>query len=631
MRPEKYDFSGWVTKNDIQCSDGRTILKDAFAPQNETYVPLVWAHDHDNPENTLGKIYLENRDEGVYGYGIFNNSRRAMASKEAVNHGDVNSLSIWANHLKQDNQRNVSHGKIREVSLVLAGANPGARIDFTLAHGDEDEEETQAVIYGPDNGLVLEHEDEKPENEPNNDNGKETDNPMNNEEHIEHAANINDDMTIKEAFEAIMDTLSEKEQQVVYSVIGLAAESNVAEQSDDNSNNNEETENLTHEEDNNNMKTNAFDKASGVATENQYTLNTLSHDDMGKVFAEAKRCGSLKEAVAHAEDYLEHSITDTISVDAHTDHILLPDPKAAPGQPVTIDRRQEWVKVVMNGVTKVPFARVKMFGFDITADEARAKGYITGTKKVEEVITMLRRSTDPTTIYKLQALDRDQMLDITDFNIVSYLRGEMEGKLDEELARAILIGDGRGGTNPDKIDETKIRPIWTDTDIFSVKKLLEFDETDTKTTKLKKFIAACVKSRKDYRGKGNPAAFMSEDLLADLLLMEDGIGHKLYADEAALARAMRVSAIVTVPQFEGLTRTIEGDEEDVEVELQAILVNLADYTLGNNKGGEKTMFEDFDIDYNKQKYLIETRKSGALTVPYSAIVIEAPVEEDSEG
>lgn len=629
MRPEKYDFSGWVTKNDIQCSDGRTILKDAFAPQNETYVPLVWAHDHDNPENTLGKIYLENRDEGVYGYGIFNNSRRAMASKEAVNHGDVNSLSIWANHLKQDNQRNVSHGKIREVSLVLAGANPGARIDFTLAHGDEDEEETQAVIYGPDNGLVLEHEDDTQPEENVNDTGKDNE-EMNNEKDLAHEENETEEVSLKEAFETILDSLPENEQQVILTVLGVAADAGAnaraAAQADN------DDENLTHEEDNNNMKTNAFDKASGAATENKYTLNTLSHDDMGKVFAEAKRCGSLKDAVARANEYLAHEVDDAIEVEAYTDHILLPEPKAAAGQPVTIDRRQEWVKVVMNGVSKVPFARVKMFGFDITADEARAKGYITGNQKVEEVITMLRRSTDPTTIYKLQALDRDQMLDIVDFNIVSYLRGEMEGKLDEEFARAILIGDGRAGTSPDKVDETKIRPIWTDTDIFSVKKLLEFDETDTKTTKLKKFIAACVKSRKDYRGKGNPSAFMSEDLLADLLLMEDGIGHKLYADEAALARAMRVSGIVTVPQFEGLTRVIESDDdEDVTVELQAILVNLADYTVGNNKGGEKTMFEDFDIDYNKQKYLIETRKSGALTVPYSAIVIEAPVEEDSEG
>lgn len=624
MRPEKYDFSGWVTKNDIQCSDGRTILKDAFAPQNETYVPLVWAHDHDNPENTLGKIYLENREEGVYGYGIFNNSPRALASKEAVDHGDVNSLSIWANHLTQDNRRNVSHGKIREVSLVLAGANPGAHIDFTLAHGDEDADETQAIIYGPTDGFELMHEDSEAEPE---EKSKEEEDTNQMAENIEHAENKESgEMTLKDAFDAAMKKLDENEQKVIYAVIGLAAESDddTAAQSDDEKN----EEIIKHEdkEGNTEMKENAFDKANGVATTN----DVLTHDDEVKIFEKAKQFGSLREAVMRADEYLAHSVTDTILVPEHTDHILNPDPKAASNQPFTIDRRQEWVKFVMNHVNKVPFARVKSFGFDITADDARAKGYVTGAKKVEEVITMLRRSTDPTTIYKLQGLDRDQLLDM-DFDIVRYLRGEMEGKLDEELARAILVGDGRSDMSGDKVPEANIRPIWTDSDVFTVVKRLEYDPSDTLTTKLKKFIAACVKSRKEYRGAGNPACFMSEDLLADLLLMEDSIGHKLYADEAALARALRVSTIVTVPIMEGLKRTVSVSGVDTDYDLKAIIVNLTDYTTGNNKGGEKTMFEDFDIDYNKQKYLIETRKSGALTIPYSAIVIEAPTPEETEG
>lgn len=619
MRPEKYDFSGWVTKNDIQCSDGRTILKDAFAPQSDTYVPLVWAHDHDNPENTLGKIYLENREEGVYGYGIFNSSPRALAGKEAVNHGDVNSLSIWANHLTQDSKRNVSHGKIREVSLVLAGANPGARIDFALAHGDEDDVETQAIIYGPDDTLELTHEDDgEPE-----ENIKEEDNSMD-EEKVVHAEEeaAEDDMTLKDAFDAVMEKLDEDEQKVIYAVIGIASEAGgkVAAQSDEDG---EDTTQIIEHEDKEEiteMKENAFDKANGTVAE-----DVLTHDDEVKIFEKARQFGSLKEAVMRADEYLSHSVTDTITVPQHTDHILNPDPKAPGNMPVTIDRRQEWVKEVMNSVNKVPFARVKMFGFDITADEARAKGYVTGAKKVEEVITMIRRSTDPTTVYKLQGLDRDQLLDM-DFDIVRYLRAEMEGKLDEELARAFLFGDQRSNLSGDKIDENCIRPIWTDSDVFTVVKRLVYTPSDTLTTKLKKFIEAAVKARKDYRGSGNPVAFMSEDLLADLLLMEDSIGHKLYNNEADVAAALRVSKVVAVPVMEGLQRTVDN----VDYDLKAIIVNLADYTVGNNKGGDKTMFDDFDIDYNKQKYLLETRKSGALTIPYSAIVIEAPAEEEEE-
>lgn len=610
MRPEKYDFSGWVTKNDIQCSDGRTILRDAFAPQNETYVPLVWAHDHDNPENTLGKIYLENRPEGVYGYGIFNNSRRALASKEAVTHGDVNSLSIWANHLTQDSKRNVSHGKIREVSLVLAGANPGARIDFALAHGDEDDEETQAIIYGPDDCLELMHEDEMPEKE-----NKEEDDQMENE--IKHASeeNGNSEITLKEAFDSAMNKLSDDEQKVVYAVIGLASDSDVAQQSDDDY---YEDDEISHEdnnkEDDPKMKENAFDRQNGGTP--AYTINTLSHDDVARVFAEAKRRGSLKDAVNHSDEYLAHAIewdTETYG----TKNPLFPDPKAI-GTPVTIDHDQAWVSTFMNATRKVPFARVKMLGFDITEDEARAKGYVTGAKKVEEVIKVLKRHTDPQTIYKLQKMDRDDLLDITDFDVVAYLKSEMKVKLNEEQAVAALLGDGRSSLSPDKIKEDCVRPIWTDDDLFTIKTSITRENTDTNTTMLKKFRAAAIKARKNYKGSGNPTLFTTEDMLADLLLMDDGIGHPLYKDESEVARAFRVSKIVTVPQMEGRTRTAD----DKTYDLWGIIVNPADYTWGNNRGGEPTMFDDFDIDYNKYTYLIETRKSGALTTPYSAIAIE---------
>lgn len=622
MKPEKYDFSGWVTKNNIECTDGRTILQDAFAHQSGTYVPLVWAHDHDNPENTLGKIYLENRPEGVYGYGIFNNSPRALASKEAVGHGDVDSLSIWANHLTQDSKKNVSHGKIREVSLVLAGANSGAKIDFALAHGDEDASETQAVIYGPEGTLEMMHEDNNIENE--EEQKGEADMNTEREEGFEHAegeeAAAGGDKTLKQVFEGAMNKLDEDEQNAILAIIGLAAESgksDVAKQGD-----NEDEEAIEHndktKEENTTMKVNAFDTAKDKK-------EVISHDDMKKVFEEARRRGNLKDAVEHSGEYLAHAITWDTSLYGDTNP-LFPDPKTV-GSPVTIDRDQAWVGVFMNATRKVPFARVKMLGIEITADEARAKGYVKGNQKVEEVIKVLKRYTDPQMVYKLQKMDRDDLLDIVDFNVVEYLKSEMKVKLNEELAVAALVGDGRSDLSPDKIKEDCIRPVWTDADLFTIKRALEFNENDTQTTKLKKFREVAIKARKDYKGSGNPILFTTEDILADLLLMDDGIGHPLYKDEAEAARAFRVSKIVTVPQMEGKTRNASG----YDYALWGIIINPGDYTWGNNRGGEPTFFEDFNLDYNKQEYLIETKKSGALTVPYSAIVIEVKTAEAAGG
>ena len=615
MKPKQYDFSGWATVNNIRCSDGRTILRDAFAHQNGMEVPLVWGHVHDDPENTIGKAYLENRPEGVYTYGSFNSGKKAEAAKIALAHGDINSLSIFANHLKQDDKRNVMHGDIKEVSLVLSGANPGAVIDFVLAHGDDNDDETSAIIYNPiENIEVVSHSDD--ETQPT-------------EETLEHAENDKEDKTVADekkeggevtlgdAFDAVLNKLSKEEQDVVLAVIGLAADSGSAAQSDENG------ENLAHEDDENNnsneeddstMKHNAFDEQNGVKKPNSAT--TLSHDDLVKVFAEAKRCGSLRDAVNNAESYLSHSIewdTETYG----EQNPLFPDPKAI-GAPVTIDRNQEWVSIFMNATRKVPFSRVKMLAFDITADEARAKGYVKGNQKLEEVIKVLKRHTDPQTIYKLQKMDRDDLLDITDFNVVAYLKGEMRVKLDEEQAVAALIGDGRSDLSPDKIKEDCVRPIWTDNEIFTIKTSITREASDTNTTMLKKFREAAIKARKNYKGSGNPILFTTEDMLADLLLMDDGIGHALYKDESEVARAFRVSRIVTVPQMEGKTRTEDGST----FTLQGIIVNPADYTWGNNRGGEPTMFDDFDIDYNKYTYLIETRKSGALTTPYSAIVVE---------
>ena len=624
MKPAKYDFSGWVTKNNVECSDGRTILQDAFAHQSGTYVPLVWGHDHDNPENTLGKIYLENRPEGVYGYGIFNNSPRARASKEAVGHGDVDSLSIWANHLTQDSKKNVSHGKIREVSLVLAGANPVAKIDFALAHGDENDEETQAVIYGPEGTLELMHEENEETNKeeevtvPNEKEELEKEPEV--EEQIAHAEEeeSGDDESLKDAFERVMKKLPEEDQDVILAVVGVAADSNVAKQSDDEENSEYLEHNENNKEDNTTMKVNAFENTK----ENK---EVLSHDEMKKVFEEARRRGNLKDAVEHADEYLNHSIEwDTATYG--TTNPLFPDPKTV-GAPVTIDRDQAWVSVFMNAARKVPFARVKMLGFDITADEARAKGYVKGNQKVEEVIKVLKRYTDPQMVYKLQKMDRDDLLDITDFDVVAYLKAEMKVKLAEEIATAALVGDGRSDLSGDKIKEDCIRPIWTDADLFTIKKALEFTNNDTPTTKLKKFREAAIKARKDYKGSGNPVMFTTEDMLADLLLMDDGIGHPLYKDDAEVARAFRVSKIVTVPQMEGKTRNASG----YDYALWALIVNPADYTFGNNRGGEPTFFEDFNLDYNKQEYLIETKKSGALTIPYSAIAIEVKTAEAAGG
>ena len=627
MKPEKYDFSGWVTKNNIECTDGRTILPDAFAEQSGSYVPLMWAHDHDNPENTLGKIYLENRPEGVYGYGIFNDSPRAKVGKIAVAHGDVNSLSIWANHLTQDNKKNVSHGRIREVSLVLAGANAGAKIDFAMAHGDENAEETQAVIYGPDDTLEFYHEDvpteentaDKEENESVNEENKKdetVDSETTNEENITHEETEEEEgETLGEAFDRVLEELPQESQDIILAVVGVAANSTAMKQSDENE------EKLEHndEEENNTMKENVFERANGANK-----TNVISHDDMKKVFEEARRRGSLRDAVEHAEEYLKHSIEwDTATYG--TTNPLFPDPKAI-GTPVTIDRDQTWVTAFMNAARKVPFARVKMLGFDIREDEARAKGYVKGNQKVEEVIKVLKRHTDPQMIYKLQKMDRDDILDITDFDVVNYLKAEMKDKLNEEQAVAALLGDGRSAMSNDKIKEDCVRPIWTDDDLFTIKKILIFNENDTPNSKLKKFREAAIKARKDYKGSGNPWLFTTEDILADLLLMDDGIGHPLYKDESEIARAFRVSRIVTVPQMEGRKRTADS----FDYTPWGIIVNPADYTWGNNRGGEPTMFEDFNLDYNKLEYLIETKKSGALTIPYSAISIEVKTAVETE-
>lgn len=556
-----YDFSGWATKNDLKCSDGRTIRKDAFKDCDGMTVPLVWNHDHTEAFNVLGHAELENRPEGVYTYGYLNDTEMGRHAKELVRHGDITSLSIYANKLQQVGG-NVMHGVIREVSLVLAPANPGAHITDVIEHSDimGDYEDGDAYIECGDAPVLRHEEESKPEEEL---------------KHNDEGENKMADKTLKD----VIDTMTEEQKEAMYTVVGLALEENNGEDEEDDD-----------------MKHNVF--------ENDNEENTLSHAEMNEILADGKRYGSLKES------FLQHGI-DNIEM-------LFPDNKALTTQPEFYKRDMSWVDVVMNGVHHTPFSRIKSTYADITADEARAKGYVKGNVKVDEVIAVLKRTTNPTTIYKKQKLDRDDVIDITDFDVVSWLKGEMRMMLNEELARAFLVGDGRSSAADDKINETNIRPIWTDDDVYTIKQLVTVAQNATDDAKAKAIIRAAVKSRKDYKGSGNTVFFTTEDYVTDMLLMEDSTGRIIYDSLDKLATAMRVRKIVTVPVMEGLHRTVGAATHD----LVGIIVDLSDYNVGADKGGAVNMFDDFDIDYNAQKYLIETRCSGALTKPKSAIAIE---------
>ena len=577
---EKYDFSGWATKNDIRCSDGRTIRHNAFAENDGQTVPLVWQHQHNDPMNVLGHALLENRDEGVYAYGKFNDTEAGQHAKSLVEHGDVVSLSIYANQLKQKGG-DVLHGKIREVSLVLAGANPGAFIDFPiLEHGEESE--TEAVIYNDSESLELEHADK--EKEPVEETKAEPE-----ETKEEEPKMAEKEKTVKDVF----DEFTEEQKNVVYFMIGQALEEAGVNTED------EEDEDVEHYDDEGEtfMKHNVFDNE----TKNE---TVLSHDAMDTIIKDAKKQGSMKESfLAHAEDYGIDGI-----------EWLFPEDHDLNNTPEWIKRDTGWVSVVMNGVTHTPFSRVRSRFANITEDEARAKGYMKTNFKKEQVFSLLKRSTTPQTIYKKQKLDRDDVIDITDFDVVAWIKGEMRMMLDEEIARAILIGDGRLPSDDDKIFEDHIRPIVNDADLFTIKAPVITAANADDATKAKAFIRAAIKARKGYKGSGNPTLFTTEDMLTEMLLLEDQVGRPLYESEAQLATKLRVSKIVTVEVMENFM--VQGVDP-----LMGIIVNLKDYTVGADKGGAVNMFEDFDIDYNQQKYLIETRCSGALTVPYSAIIL----------
>ena len=574
----KYDFSGWATKNNIKCSDGRTILRDAFKHNDGQTVPLVWNHQHNESANVLGHAVLENREEGVYAYCTFNDTEAGKNAKLLVEHGDVTALSIYANQLKQ-NGSNVMHGTIREVSLVLAGANPGAFIDSIIRHGEFCEDE--AVIYTGEN-LSLEHADQKPSDK---------EDKAGEDDKGDGKVEGNKQKTIKD----VVDSMSEEQKNVLYALVGQALEGKEMAQSAIEENNN--IEDGGEQE----MKHNVFE---GKETEKE---NVLSHDAMETILKDAKRYGSLKESfLAHADQY---GIKDI--------EWLFPDAKNVNMPPDFIKRDDSYVQKVMRGVHHVPFSRIKSMHADITADQARAKGYIKGKLKKEEVFTLLKRTTSPTTIYKKQKLDRDDVIDITDFDVVAWLKMEMRMMLDEEIARAILVGDGRLSSDDDKINEMCIRPIATDADLYCVKAKVSVAAAATEDEIAKAFIRTVIKSRKEYKGSGSPTLFTTEDVLTNCLLLEDKNGRIIYDTVDKLATALRVKEIVTVEVMEGAKTKVEEQDKP----LMALMVNLVDYYVGADKGGAVNMFDDFDIDYNQQKYLMETRCSGALVKPFSAIAV----------
>ena len=574
------DFSGYATKAGLKCADGRTIMPDAFKHQDKMTVPLVWQHGHSSPENVLGHAVLENRPDGVYTYAYFNGTKSGQSSKVLVQHGDIKSLSIYANKLVEKG-KNVIHGTIREVSLVLSGANPGALIDnVSVAHSDGDIEtlDDEAIIF---TGLALEHEDKAEEVEEVE------------EAEVEHA---DGDKTVQEVY----NSLTDEQKEVVHFMIGAALEasedsSGEVKQSDDTA---EDT--LTDQE-GTEMTHNVFEQNGVPRTE---TRPSLTHDQLQEIVTDAKRMGSFKES------FLKHAVTYGIeNID-----LLFPDAKTISNSPEFVSRRMEWVSGVLSGTRHSPFSRIKSQSADITLDTARAKGYVKATLKKEEFFALTERVTTPQTIYKKQKLDRDDIIDITDLDVVAWLKAEMRVMLDEEIARAVLIGDGRDVADPDKIQETYIRPIASDDEFYThqtvVAKAVVGDDV----------VDAIINQREYYRGSGNPAMYTTERALTELLLVKDTTGRRIYETEAALASALRVSKIVTVPVMEDATVVDVGDGV-TEHDLLAILVNLSDYTIGADKGGAIAMFDDFDIDYNQYKYLIETRLSGALTKYKSAQVI----------
>lgn len=575
-----YDFSGYATKTNTKCYDGLTIAPNAFKGDNGKKVPVVWNHNHSGPEYVLGHALLQNRKDGVYAYVKLNDTPSGQTALEAVRCGDIDAMSIFANVRKAG--KTVMHGAIRELSLVLAGCNPGALIDEIVAHGaDNDGEGGEAFIY-TDGGISLKHGLDP------------DDNPLNEED---------DDMAKAggKTLQEVVDTMNDEQKEALYALVGMAKDSlddNELDEDDEDYDEDDYDDDEDYEDEEDDMKHNVFD--------NDPEQGVLRHsmDEINAAIADGKSCGSMKDA------FIAHGIEDV--------EWLFPEDHLLDNPPRIIDRDQSWVSKVMSGVHHIPFSRVKSMAADLTEEDARAKGYIKGNFKKEQVFSLLKRSTTPTTVYKKQKMDRDDVADITGFDVIAWLKQEMRVKLNEELARAYLIGDGRLSSSDDKINEGNIRPIYNDDDLFTIKVQVETAAGDDTATKLDKMMTAVLKARKNYKGAGNPTFYTTEDILTDLRLMKDKIGHRLYKNDAEVAEALRVKEIVTVPQMENM-KGVNGGE------FVGLIVNLADYTVGADKGGAVNMFDDFDIDYNQQKYLIETRCSGAMTTPFGAMAIEYKV------
>lgn len=586
-----YDCSGWATKANVRCYDGLVIAQDAFKECSGKVVPMVYNHDHSNVDNVIGHCLLENRPGGVYCYAKFNDTDTGKTARQCVESGDLSAFSIFANGLKKVGST-VKHGFIREVSLVLAGCNPGALIDEVVKHSaDEDYEGGEAFIYNED-GLSLTHGMD-PEGNPLEDltHSADSGDAVTDDEATQEEAKMADEKNEGKTLEQVYNSMTDEQKECCHALVGLALEEQEGGDNDDG-------------EEDDTVKQNVFDKDTNA------TVLKHSIEEINNVVKTAKSHGTMKAAFEDAgmdSDELAHSIGN-IDWLFPEDHLLDTTPRI-------IDKPDDWVSVVMGAVHHIPFSRFKSMFADLTEEDARAKGYIKGNFKKEEVFGLLRRSTSPTTVYKKQKLDRDDVIDITSFDVVAWLKQEMRLKLNRELALAYLLGDGRLAASEDKIDENCIRPVFNDSDLFTIKVQCKTTGLTTVEDKYKALIKQILRSRKEYRGSGTPTLFTTEDALTEMLLLEDGIGHPLYADEAALARKLRVKNILTIPEMEGRKGAKGGD-------LVCLIVNLADYTVGANKGGAVSMFDDFDIDFNAQKYLIETRCSGALTTPFSAMAVE---------
>lgn len=586
-----YDCSGWATKANVRCYDGLVIAQDAFKECSGKVVPMVYNHDHSNVDNVIGHCLLENRPGGVYCYAKFNDTDTGKTARQCVESGDLSAFSIFANGLKKVGST-VKHGFIREVSLVLAGCNPGALIDEVVKHSaDEDYEGGEAFIYNED-GLSLTHGMD-PEGNPLEDltHSADSGDAVTDDKATQEEAKMADEKNEGKTLEQVYNSMTDEQKECCHALVGLALEEKESDNNDDG-------------EEDDTVKQNVFDKDTNA------TVLKHSIEEINNVVKTAKSHGTMKAAFEDAgmdSDELAHSI-DNIDWLFPEDHLLDTTPRI-------IDKPDDWVSVVMGAVHHIPFSRFKSMFADLTEEDARAKGYFKGNFKKEEVFGLLRRSTSPTTVYKKQKLDRDDVIDITSFDVVAWLKQEMRLKLNRELALAYLLGDGRLAASEDKIDENCIRPVFNDSDLFTIKVQCKTTGLSTVEDKYKALIKQILRSRKEYRGSGTPTLFTTEDALTEMLLLEDGIGHPLYADEAALARKLRVKNIVTIPEMEGRKGAKGGD-------LVCLIVNLADYTVGADKGGAVSMFDDFDIDFNAQKYLIETRCSGALTTPFSAMAVE---------